>query len=299
MASTRELKDRIKSVQDTKKITNAMYLISSTKMRRAKADLDATRPYFEALRTEVKRIIRSLKDIESKYVYPPNMDDFVNGTYGIILITSDKGLAGAYNQNAVREALTIIDEHRDVKLFVVGDFGKNYFEKRSIKIERDFDFSAEQPSLDEARDIAVEVLDQYDRGELKKVFLIYSNLVNSFEVTANSMRLLPFHRDYFDDKKKEKESEVQKPFEFYPSLETILDPLIESYITGVIYGALVDSYTSEQNSRMNAMSSANENAQDLLDKLSLEFNRIRQTSITNEIIEISAGAKAQRDLNKR
>ena len=297
MASTRELKDRIKSVQDTKKITNAMYLISSTKMRKAKAELDATRPFFEALRIEIKRIVRTLKDIESKYIYPLDMSQFENGTYGIIVITSDKGLAGAYNQNAVKEALKIYEEHHDVKLFVVGEYGRSYFEKRNIPIEKDFLFSAEQPNLDEAREIAVDILDEYDKGDLKKVFLVYSNLVNSFEVTANSMRLLPFHRDYFDDSKKEKE--VQNTFEFFPSVEKVLDPLIESYITGIIFGALVDSYTSEHNSRMNAMSAANENAEELLGKLSLEYNRLRQTSITNEIIEISAGAKAQRDLNKR
>lgn len=297
MASMRELKDRIKSVQDTRKITNAMYLISSTKMRKAKGDLDNTRPYFEALKTEIKRIIRTLKEYDSKYIYPIDKKDFVNGTYGIILITSDKGLAGAYNQNAVKEALKIIDEHKDSKLFVIGEYGRQYFEKRKFSIEDNFSFSSEHPTIGEARQITAKILEKFDCGELKKVFLVYSNLVNSFEVNANSMRLLPFHRDYFDDKKKEKE--VRNEFVFYPSIEEILDPLIESYITGVVYGALVDSFSSEQNSRMNAMSAANKNAEELLNSLSKEYNSLRQTSITNEIIEISAGAKAQKNLARR
>lgn len=295
MPSSRELKERIKSIEDTKKITNAMYLISSTKMRKAKEELDNTRPYFEALRTEIKRIIRTLKTFDSKYIYPEDMKNFRNGTYGIIAITSDKGLAGAYNLNVVKETIKLLDEHKDCKLFAVGEYGRNYFEKHNIPIEKNFKFSSENPTLDEAREITVDILEKYDSGELKKVFIIYTNLVNSFTVDAVSMRLLPFHRDYFNTEKEIKEKEVHNEFFFFPSVEEILEPLIESYITGIIYGALVDSYSSEQNSRMNAMSAAIKNAEDLLAKLSIEYNRERQGKITEEIIEISAGAKAQKN----
>lgn len=294
MPSSRELKDRIKSIKDTKKITKAMYLISSTKMRKAKESLDNTRPYFEYLRVEIKRVIRSLKTVDSKYIYPEDMKEFKNGTYGLIVITSDKGLAGAYNLNVVKEAVRILQTHGDCKLFAVGSYGRHYFEKRNIPIEKNFNFSSDNPTLDEARQIATEILEKYDRGELKKIFLIYTNLVNSFTTAPVSMRLLPFHRDYFDDQKHEEEKTIKNEFTFYPSLNAILEPMITSYIVGVIYGALVDSYTSEQNSRMNAMSSAISNAEDLLGKLEIQYNRLRQGQITEEIIEISAGAQAQK-----
>lgn len=294
MPSSKELKDRIRSIKDTRKITKAMYLISSTKMRKAKESLDNTRPYFDNLKVEIKRVIRSLKTFESKYIYPEDMKDFENGTYGLIVITSDKGLAGSYNLNVVKEAVKILEDHKDCKLFAIGSFGKNYFAKRNIPIERDFVFSAEDPSLDEAREIATNILEEYDKGRLKKIFLIYTNMVNSFSSQAVSMRLLPFHRDYFDDKKVEEEKTIKNEFTFYPSLDAILEPLITSYIVGIIYGALVDSYSAEQNARMNAMSSAIENADDLLGNLQIQYNRLRQGQITEEIIEISAGAQAQK-----
>lgn len=294
MPSSKELKDRIKSIKDTRKITKTMYLISSTKMRKAKESLDNTRPYFDNLKVQIKRVIRTLKTFDSKYIYPEDIKDFENGTYGLIVITSDKGLAGSYNLNVVKEAVKILEDHKDCKLFAIGSFGKNYFAKRNIPIEKDFVFSAEDPSLDEAREIAINILEEYDRGRLKKIFLIYTNMVNSFSSQAVSMRLLPFHRDYFDDKKEEEEKTIKNEFTFYPSLDAILEPLITSYIVGIIYGALVDSYSAEQNARMNAMSSAIENADDLLGNLQIQYNRLRQGQITEKIIEISVGAQAQK-----
>lgn len=291
MPSTRELKSRINSVSDTKKITNAMYLIASTKMKKAKENLVNTYPYFTAIRREIKRILRTVKEADSKYFYPVDYKETNKGTYGIVIITSDKGLAGAYNSNVIKEALKLINDHDDYKLFVIGNYGKNYFLRHGYEIE-DFDYSPEDPTLDEARDITAELLDKYDKGEIRKLFIIYSNLINSFSVETMSMRILPFHRNYFDDKKADEEKAIKNRIEFYPSLNDVIDSLIESYVAGIFYGALVDSFSSEENSRMNAMSTANKNADELIEDLSREYNKIRQMKITEEIIEISAGAKA-------
>ena len=156
MASTSEIKNRIASVKETQKITNAMYLIASTKLRKARNDLDNTRPYFYELRSEIKRIFRTVNDVDSPYFYPPDYDpaDHVGGTYGCLVITADKGLAGAYNQNVIKEAKRLVDAHSDTKLFVVGEYGRRFFEQRNIPIERSFLYTAQNPTLERAREIS-------------------------------------------------------------------------------------------------------------------------------------------------
>ena len=165
MASTSEIKNRIASVKETQKITNAMYLIASTKLRKARNDLDNTRPYFYELRSEIKRIFRTVNDVDSPYFYPPDYDpaDHVGGTYGCLVITADKGLAGAYNLNVLKKAQKLLDDHSDMKLFVVGEYGRRFFEQRNIPIERSFLYTAQNPTLERAREISSFLLEQYDR----------------------------------------------------------------------------------------------------------------------------------------
>lgn len=156
MASTcRNQKQDCKREGDAK-ITNAMYLIASTKLRKARNDLDNTRPYFYELRSEIKRIFRTVNDVDSPYFYPPDYDpaDHVGGTYGCLVITADKGLAGAYNQNVIKEAKRLVDAHSDTKLFVVGEYGRRFFEQRNIPIERSFLYTAQNPTLERAREIS-------------------------------------------------------------------------------------------------------------------------------------------------
>ena len=291
MASAKELKNRISSVKDTQKITNAMYLIASTKLQKAKRDLDQTMPYFSALRGEIKRIFRTVEDIDNQYFYPPGGERDFPGTYGFLVITADKGLAGAYNQNAIREAQRLMEEHGDYKLFVVGEYGRQYFTSHGIPIEKNFQYTAQNPTLPRARNICYELLELYQRRELVKIFVIYTDFVG-IEAQARSVRVLPFQRAQFSSASREKA--VKLPFEFSPSVETVLDCIIPSYVTGFIYSALVDSFCSEQNARMTAMDSANKNAQELLDDLTMQYNHVRQGTITQEITEISAGALGQR-----
>ena len=292
MAGTKEIKNHIESVRETRKITNAMYLIASTKLRRARAELDNTRPYFNALQWEIKRIFRKVGDVESRYFYPVGDDSPLEGTYGCLVITADKGLAGAYNQNAIKEALKLLEEHPDTKLFVVGEYGRRFFAAHSIPIEHSFLYTAQNPTMARAREISALLLDRFDRGELKEIYVIYTDMANSMSYEARTARVMPFHRSFFLTAPGERE--VREPFEFLPDVAAVLDSMMPSYVSGFIYSALIDSFCCEQSARMTAMDSANQNAENLLGELSLEFNRVRQAAITQEITEVSAGAKAQR-----
>lgn len=296
MPSTKEIKNRIKSIRDTRKITNAMYLISSTKLRRAKNDLDTTRPYFTALQKEIKRIFRTAPNVDSKYFYPPEGSEKLKGTYGCLVISSDKGLAGAYNHNVLKKALEMIRSHTDTKLFVVGEYGRQFFVKHHIPIEESFLYPAQNPTMQRAREISVKLLERYDSGEFDKIFVIYTDMRNSLSEEAVASRLLPFHRNQFFP---ENDTDSHKVFEFTPSVETVLNSVIPSYISGFIYSALVDSFCSEQNARMTAMSAAGDNADKILSELNVQYNRVRQAAITREITEIASGAKAQKNNRKK
>lgn len=294
MSSIREIKNRIKSVQDTRKITNAMYMISSTKLRKARKNFEATRPYFDAISHEIKRIFRIDENVQSRYFYPKGVIEDLEGTYGYLVITADKGLAGAYNQNVIKEATRMMAEHDDNLLFVVGECGRHYFTTHHVPIEQSFRYTAQDPNLSRAREITNVLLEKYDNGEITKMYVIFTDYQNSYTEEAQVMRLLPFHKADFKIAPPAWEREVKTPFKFMPNLSEVLDNTIESYVLGIVYGALVDSFASEQSARMNAMDSANRNSQEILNDLRVQYNHTRQAMITQEITEISAGAKAMK-----
>ena len=292
MPSAREIRVRMNSIQQTRKITNAMYLISSAKLRKAKQEWDQTRPYFQALKAEVKRIFRTSGHVQSRYLYPDEGELPPDGTYGFLVITADKGLAGAYNQNVLKEAHRLMQEHPQTKLFVVGEYGRQYFQRHQVPIERSFLYTAQNPTMQRAREITAELLDRFDKGELQKIFVIYTDMKNSMTENVSATRILPFHRSAFTAPTDEKR--ITEPFEFFPSVTQVLENIVPSYVSGFIYSALIDSFCSEQSARMNAMNSANENAEKMLGELALAYNRLRQAAITQEITEVSAGARAQK-----
>ncbi len=292
MPGIKEIKNRISSIKDTLKITNAMYLIASTKVRKAKCDLDRTRPYFTSVQHEIKRIFRIQSDLENKYFYPPDGSHISNGTYGCLVISADKGLAGAYNQNVIKETLKMAEEHKDTKFFVVGEYGRQFLTHHNIPIARSFLYTAQNPTMHRAREISSILLELFDNGEIDKLFVIYTDLKSGLNAEAVTTRILPFHRKDFAHSPAEKP--VSHEFEFFPSIGAVLDSMIHSYVSGFIYSALVDSFCSEQNARMTAMDSANKNAEKMLDMLSVQYNRVRQAAITQEITEVSSGAKAQK-----
>ncbi len=300
MAGTKEIKDHIDSVQETKKITSAMYLIASTKLRKARQELDNTRPYFEALRREIKRIFRTVggEAVDSPYFYPMEGEAPLDKPNACLVITADKGLAGAYNQNAIKEALKLLDTHPDTKLYVVGEYGRRFFASHNIPIEHSFLYTAQNPTMARAREISTLLLDSFEKDELDKIYVVYTDMGNGMDFRAKCTRVLPFHRTHFADSALV-EPPVATPFEFLPSVQAVLDSMMPSYVSGFIYSALIDSFCCEQQARMTAMDSANQNAEKLLGELSLEFNRIRQSAITQEITEVSAGARAQRKKHEK
>ncbi len=297
MANTKELKNRIASVKNTQKITNAMYLISSTKMRKAKEELETTRPYFDLQEHEIRRIFQSEIDIKSRYFYPKTGRKPAE-TYAYLIITADKGLAGAYNHNVIRLAEEEMAKHKKIKLYVVGEYGRRYFQRRNYKLEQSFLYTAQNPTFNRAREICSILLEQYDEKKIDEIRIIYSDMESEFVTNVKMMRILPFDRREFWTKQEEK-NEKDVHYEFYPSVDEVLNRVIPSYVSGCIYGALVDSFSAEQNARMTAMDSANKNAEALLADLQVQYNRVRQAAITQEITEVAAGAKAQRQNKKK
>ena len=294
MLNAKEIRTRIKGIQDTEKTTNAMYMIASSKMRKAKRDLDKTRPYFDALHREIKRVFRTVEGVENPYFYPPDGSDAPDGTYGILVITTDKELAGAYNKSVIKETQRIITEHPDTKLFVIGECGRRFFAKHHYPLEESFSYTTQNISLDRAREIAYYLLDLYDKKVLDRILVVYSDLTTGLTTKAKSTRLLPFHRVNTPSYSNKEEPEVSTPFEFYPSVEAVVKSVVKIWLSGFIYSALIDSFCSEQSARMTAMSLANKNAEKIIEYLTIQYNLLRQETITEEITEVISGAKAQK-----
>ena len=299
MPSTKEIKNRIKSVGDTQKITNAMYLISSTKMRRARKEAEETKPYFDLLRKEIRRMFAIEGDITSRYYDSAVDENVAGGRNGILIITGDKGLAGAYNQNVLKEALALMDRSDEYRLYVVGDFGWRFFRTHGTPVIEEFAHSMNQPSLAMARDITRELLDDFDDGLFDRLYVCYTEFSGGMSA-GNAMhdRLIPFDRDDFVPEGEETDVNASTVFEYEPDVKTVLERIMQSYLVGYVYSALVNSYSSEQSARMMAMDSANDNASELLDQLTLEFNHLRQNAITQEITEISSGARSLRNKSR-
>jgi len=299
MPTVREIQKRINSVRETQKITNAMYLIASTKLQRARKELDSTRPYFEALLSEIKRVFRVNRNIENRYFYPPGEDDDHKGCYGILAITGDKGLAGSYNYNVVRAVNRLMKEHPDHELFLVGEYGKNYYSSRGFVVKDNFWDASNHPTSYRAREITSTLLERFMQGHIDKIYIVYTDL-NKGETKVVTSRMLPFHRaNFISPTAAETEAPITGEFEFVPSLEEVLEIAVASYLSGYVYSALVDSFCCEQNARMVAMDNSNRNAQELIDELNIQYNRVRQSLITQEITEVTAGAMAQKRKRKK
>ena len=293
MANMKGIKYRIAGISNTKKITNAMYLISSTRLQKAKKALEDTRPYFLMQEYEIKRIFQSESDINSRYFYPKTGRKPVE-TYAYLVITADKGLAGPYNFGVLKRVEEERKKHKKIKLFVVGEYGRRHFAKHRIPIEESFLYTSQEPTIERAREICVRLLEEYNSGNVDEIRVIYSDMENELVSQVKMMRLLPFERKPFLTPEDQK-NDADVHFKFYPSVTEVIDRCMPGYIAGFIYGALVDSFSAEQNARMTAMSNANRNAEELIADLTLKYNGVRQSAITQEITEVSAGARAQRN----
>ena len=298
MASTREIQDRIKSINDTKKITSAMYLISSSKLKKAKNALINTEPYFYTLQSEIARILKDDDTISShqKYFEEGMTKPKEERKIGYIVVTADKGLAGAYNHNVIKIAQEQMLQHPNHKLYIVGQVGIHFFEHQKIEFDPSFKYSIQNPSISRARRIAETMLDLFMKDEIDEVYIIYTKMINSMASEAEMLKLLPLEKGEFSTKEAE-EDEKYEDFVFIPSAESVFKAIVPNWISGLIYGALVESYCSEQNARMMAMQSSTDNANEMLRELNIIYNRVRQAAITQEITEVISGAKAQK--NKR
>lgn len=294
MESLRDIRNRINSVQKTMKITNAMYLMASSKLKKARKALEETEPYFESLQRSISKIIQHT-DLSNERFFASDREipqDQIR--QGYIIITSDRGLAGAYNHNVCRMAEQELKKYPYDVLFCIGQSGHNYFNRHlelAFRMDEEYCFSAGTPSLWRARDLADHIIELFLSGELDAVHVIYTKMQNALVTTTEMIQLLPLHGDLFPSNKV---VETEKYIEdFDPSPSAVLRKVIPNYVKGILYGTMVESYAAEQNARMAAMDSATENAKEIVSNLSLEYNRIRQAAITTEITEVVSGAAAQ------
>lgn len=290
MAGAREIQSRMKSIQDTKKITSAMYMISSSKLKRAKVLLDAADDHFYAIQNAIARVVRHFPDIEHPY-FGHKVFDKKNVRSAYIVVTADKGLAGAYNHNVIKLAQEQMGQSENNILYVVGEIGRHYFENKKIKIDEQFRYTVQNPTIHRARMIAGRMIELYKSGEVDEVHLIYTRMINSMESEAESYQILPLKKVKYEI---DLGIDVPDDMEYLPSPEAVLENLVPNYATGLIYGALVEAYVSEHNARMMAMEAATDSATDMIRELSVQYNRVRQGAITQEITEVSSGAKAQK-----
>lgn len=300
MSTSSEIKSKISGIRDIKKVTDAMYMLSSAKMRRAKCDILETHPYFTALKKEISELLRFIPETQNKYFHTPNKKNGEELRHGLLLVTSDKGLAGGYNQNAIRAAEAFLNENPNTTLFIAGEYGRKYFSNKNISYDPDFKFSVAIASMWEARRICLYILDYFDDGRLDDINIIYSDPEAEDDTECQLKCLLPLDRSSFLPEEGVSAVATKEEWsskEFYPDPNTVLTCSVPSYLAGYIYSSLIDSYFDEQRARMTAMDAAGKNAEDMLKQLKVEYNRVRQARITKEVIEIASGARALK--NKR
>lgn len=313
MANAKEIQNRIKSIQDTMKITKAMYMMSTMKLRKARQKLENTEPYFYGLQEEISSILLHFPDMQHLYFDNREKDRQQDvKKKGFIVITSDKGMAGAYNHNIFKETERVADKTEECRMFVVGEIGRRFFKSQGYWVDEEFWFSANNPSIHRARVITEYIVDLYKKEQLDEVYVIFTSMVNSMKEEVHVHQLLPLKTHQFIKQElleqsakgqgnydKEVADKADDWFLIYPSPKRVLEKLVYNYVTGFIYGVLIEGFASEENARMMAMQSATDNAQEMLRDLSVQYNRVRQAAITQEITEVIGGAKALKRKKKK
>ena len=283
MASMRDIKRRIKSVNSTQQITNAMYLVASSKLTKAKARLEDTRPFF----TETKKVITNIVN-GSGNISHPYLDKREVKSTGVIVITGDRGLCGGYNTNINKLAMTVIKNKETDKVIAVGSKSKEFFKSRANLVQS-FTNISENPIYEDALQIGRLALDMFTSGQVDEVYLAYTEFVSSLVNEPKLIKLFPLDVDDFKTEEKT-ENNTSALTIYEPSEEAVLEYVIPKYVNTVIFGAMVESAVCELGARMTAMDSATENAEEMIDSLNLVYNRARQTAITQEITEIVSGS---------
>lgn len=283
MASMRDIKRRKTSISSTQQITKAMKLVSTVKLQKAKNKAEETTPYFRYMYQTVCSMLAKAGNIDHPYLRKSSSDK-----KGIIVITSNRGLAGGYNSNIVRLITGSDIPVEDARIYTVGCKGQEALARKGYAMETDYSDVMEAPTYEDAQAISREVLEAYAAGEIGEIYLAYTHFKNTVSHEPTLLRLLPVQVN--EEDLTTENTDLLMNFE--PNEEEALDMIIPKYITSLIYGALVEAVASENGARMQAMDSATSNAEDMINDLSLKYNRARQGSITQELTEIIAGAEA-------
>lgn len=284
MASMRDIKRRRESIQSTGQITKAMKLVATVKLQKAKARAEESQPYFNTMYATVKSMLKKSGNIRHPY-----LDAAGEGKKGIIVLTSNRGLAGGYNSNVIKLVTGNGMRKEDVLIYAVGRKGRDGLARRGYHIERDYSEVMNEPLFSDASAIGKQVLSDFSEGKISEIYLAYTVFKNTVSHVPTFLRLLPVA---FDETEEAEEADALTLMNYEPEAEEALELIIPKYVNSLIYGGLVQALASENGARMQAMDSATSNAEDMISDLALKYNRARQSSITQELTEIIAGANA-------
>ena len=283
MASMRDIKRRKESVQSTQQITKAMKLVATVKLQKARSKAESNKPYFNMLYDTICSILAKTKNVEHRYLRDNDCEK-----KAVIVITSNRGLAGGYNNNIVKLVANSGFEPDKTNIYAIGKKGIEGLVRKGYSITDDRSEVDIEPIFADAISLTKELLTQFSKGEIGEIYIAYTNFKNTVTQEPKLVKLLPLSEEDFDT-----EAVDNKTFmNFEPSEEEVLDKVIPKYMSNIIFGALLEAVASENGARMQAMDSATSNAEDMIDSLSLKYNRARQSAITQELTEIIAGADA-------
>ncbi len=287
MNNTNEIKQRLKAVSETRQITNAMYLLSSSRMKKAMQNIDFNLFYMKRLRATIKDILSKAKrnNIHDKFI-----DDNGSGSAVFVVITSDKGLCGGYNTAVIHEALSKMKDYDEPLVISLGLMGDRLLKNAGITPEFSWYGASQHPTLNLAEQVANKLIELYLTNDYHEVYIVYTEFVNSSVQTPKCVRLLPLLRRDYTDVSYEYNYQAQAIYE--PSIEKVFEHLVYQYITGFMYDVFMQSSASENIARMIAMQNATRNADEMTAALSAQLNAARQLQITNEITEIAAACEA-------
>ena len=283
MASMRDIKRRKSSIQSTQQITKAMKLVSTVKLQRARQNAEKSEDYFHAMYSTVQSILGRTGSLEHRYLKPGE-----GGKKAVIVITSNRGLAGGYNSNVIKLITQGELANEDLAIYAIGKKGKDALAK-NYEIRADYSDVIEDPVYAEAMKISKEVLSAFENGEISEIYLAYTGFKNTVVHIPTLLKLLPVEVSEEEETAQEDDPVMMN---FEPEDEEALNLLIPKYITSLIYGGMIEAIASENGARMQAMDAATSNAEEMIEDLTLLYNRARQGSITQELTEIIAGANA-------
>ncbi len=288
MASMRDIKRRKGSIQSTQQITKAMKLVSTVKLQRAKQRAEQSKTYFDCMYETVNSILKRTKGMQHRYLQSGDCP-----RKAVIVITSNRGLAGGYNSNVVKLLTRGELQKEDLDIYSIGKKGKDALNRYGYHIAWENADIIEEPAYADAMQLSKKLLNEFSVGNIGEIYLAYTYFKNTVVHIPKLMKLLPVETAAENvDEGAEEEKKLSIPMNFEPNDEEALNLLIPKYITSLIYGALVEAVASENGARMQAMDSATSNAEEMIDDLTLQYNRARQGSITQELTEIIAGAEA-------